>query len=94
MGKFEMKNMNKLKNNTEALEHLYLVSPAQCKLVGDVSEALTTLSKEFEREVEGKDIDTDEKLKMMALAYFRACANAEEIFTNAIKTLNLTGFKI
>jgi len=90
---FEMTNMKKLKNNASALEHLYLVSPAQCKLIGDVSEALTTLSKEFERASKGKCIESDEKLQMMALEYYRACQKAEEVFGSALEILKLTDFK-
>jgi len=93
MKKFEMVNMNKLKSNTKALEHLYLVSPAQCKIIGDVSESLTILSKEFERESKGKCIESDEKLQMMALQYYRACQKTEEVFGDALKTLELTDYK-
>ncbi|MBD3107185.1 hypothetical protein IEO70_02230 [Bacillus sp. AGMB 02131] len=93
MNKLEMVNMKKLMDNTEALEHLYLVSPSQCTMIQEVAEALKILSKEFDREVEGKVIENDEKLQVMTLEYFKACRNAEEIFSNAVKCCELTGFK-
>ena len=93
MKNFEMVNMNKLKGNVEALEHLYLISPLQCKLIGEVSQALTTLSKEFEKESKGKSIESDEKLQAMTFEYIRACHNVEKVFDDALKTLEISGFK-
>ena len=93
MNKLEMVNMNKLKDNPEALEQLYLISPLQCEVLEEVAGALKILSKEYERETKDKCIESDENLQIMALEYIRACHNAEEVFSNAVKTLELSGYK-
>jgi len=91
--KFEMKNMNKFKKNEAALEHLSIVSPNMLEILVDVTKAINILNKEFERESEGKDIKEDKKLQLMSLEYLKACNDAEKIFGQAIKILELTGFE-